>query len=79
MPAVGADDSGEHERDYRRSRRSRKRSSLPQRLRQLGEVRHHPPRLALGEQLRRRAPTGLVLETDAGERLSFEGNRDLVR
>jgi hypothetical protein len=47
--------------------------------RQLGEVDRHPPRLALGEQLRRRAPTGLVLETDAGERLSFEGNRDLVR
>jgi len=52
---------------------------LAQQLRQLGEVRRHPPRLALGEQLRRRAPTGLVLETDAGERLSFEGNRDLVR
>jgi hypothetical protein len=24
-------------------------------------------------------PTGFVLEIDAGERLSFEGNRDLVR
>jgi hypothetical protein len=30
MPAVGADDSGEHERDYRRSGRGRKRSSLAQ-------------------------------------------------
>jgi len=36
MPAVGADDSGEHERDYRRSGRGRKRSSLAQQLRQLG-------------------------------------------
>jgi len=49
MPAVGADDSGEHERDYRRSRRGRKRSSLAQQLRQLGDGggdapgRYNPP------------------------------------
>jgi hypothetical protein len=39
--------------------------------RQLCDIGSDPPRLALGEQLRRRAPTGLVLEIDAGERLSF--------
>jgi hypothetical protein len=38
MPAVGADDSGEHERDYRRSGRGRKRSSLAQQLRLLPAV-----------------------------------------
>ena len=46
MPAVGADDSGEHELDYRRSRRGRKRSSLPQRLRQLGDVGGDAPKRA---------------------------------
>jgi hypothetical protein len=45
MPAVGADDSGEHERDYRRSRRGRKRSSLAQQLRQLGDVGGDAPGL----------------------------------
>jgi len=31
-------------------------------LRQLREVRRHPPRFVPGEQLSRRAPPGLVLE-----------------
>ena len=35
----------------------------------LGEVRRHSPRLVLGQQLRRRAPTGLVLEVEVAERL----------
>ena len=44
-------------------------SQNAEQLRQLGEVRRHPPRLVLGEKLRRRAPIGLVLEMDVGERL----------
>jgi hypothetical protein len=47
MPAVGADDSGERERDYRRSERGRKRSSLAQQLRQLGDVAGNPVRLVI--------------------------------
>jgi hypothetical protein len=44
---------------------------LPQQqLRQLGEVRRHPLRLVLGEKLRRRASSGLILEIDVGERLT---------
>jgi hypothetical protein len=37
--------------------------------RQLGEVRRHAARLVPGEQLGRRAPTGLVLEIEIAERL----------
>ena len=40
-----------------------------QQLRQLGEVCRRPPRLVAGEQLRRRSPTGLVLEVEVAERL----------
>ena len=40
-------------RDYRRSGRGRKRSSLAQQLRQLGDVRGDAPRLVAGEQLGR--------------------------
>ncbi len=36
---------------------------------QLGEVRRHTAGLIPGEQLRRRAPTGLVLEIEIAERL----------
>jgi hypothetical protein len=38
-------------------------------LRQLGEVRRHPPRLILGQQLGRRAPTGFFLEIEITKRL----------
>ena len=38
-------------------------------LPQLGEVRRQPPRLVAGEQLGRRAPTGLLLEVEIAERL----------
>jgi hypothetical protein len=38
-------------------------------LRQLGNVRRHPPRLIPGEQLGRRAPTGFVLKIKIAERL----------
>ncbi len=36
----------------------------------LGEVRHQPPYLVAGQQLRRRAAAGLVLEVEVTERLS---------
>jgi hypothetical protein len=45
------------------------RLSPPQQLWQLGEVRRHPPGLVAGEEVRRRATAGLVLEVDVGERL----------
>jgi hypothetical protein len=51
-------------RDYRRSGRGRKRSSLAQQLRQLGDVGRDPPGLVAGEELRRRTPTWLALEID---------------
>ncbi|MGO9681155.1 MAG: NAD(P)-binding domain-containing protein [Beijerinckiaceae bacterium] len=41
----------------------------PQQLRRLGEVRRQPPRFVPGQQLGRRAPTGLVLEVEIPERL----------
>ena len=44
-------------------------SRLAQQLRQLGDVHGDAPRFIAGEQLRRRAPTGLLLEIDVGERL----------
>ena len=41
----------------------------PHQLRQLGEIDRHPPRLVAGQAIGRRAPTGLVLEIEIGERL----------
>ena len=38
-------------------------------LRQLGEVRRHPPRLVAGQQLSRPASPRLVLEIEVAERL----------
>jgi hypothetical protein len=38
--------------------------------RQLGDTRRDPPRLVLGEHLRRRSPTGLFLKIDIGELLT---------
>ncbi|MGB7745231.1 MAG: hypothetical protein WBL41_20840, partial [Terracidiphilus sp.] len=38
---------------------------------QLSEVRRHAASLVSGEQLGRRAPTGLVLEVEVAERLSI--------
>jgi hypothetical protein len=35
---------------------------LPQQLRQLGDVGGDAPGLIAGEQMRRRAPTGVILE-----------------
>ena len=68
MPAVGADDSGEHERDYRRSGRGRKRrqgfvnssgslvaGEMALQLPQLGDVGGDAPRLVPGEPLIDRA------------------------
>ena len=46
---------------------------------QLGDVGGDAPGLVAGEQLGRRATAWLPLEIDVSERLSFEGNRDLVR
>jgi hypothetical protein len=40
------------------------------RLRQLGEVRRHPPRLVAGKHLGHRSPTGLLLEIEIAERLA---------
>jgi hypothetical protein len=37
-----------------------------------GEVHDYPPRLVLGEQLRRRRPTGLLLEIEIAERLAVD-------
>jgi hypothetical protein len=56
-------------RDYRRSGRGRKRSSLALQLRQLGDVGGDAPRLVLSEQLGRGASSRLLLEIDVGERL----------
>ena len=42
---------------------------LAQQLRQLGDVGGDAPGLVAGEQVRRRAPSGLILEIDVGERL----------
>ncbi len=39
------------------------------RVKAAGEVRRHPPRLVPGEQLRRRAPAGFILEIEIAERL----------
>ena len=44
-------------------------SGVAQQLRQLGDVHGDAPRFIAGEQLRGRAPTGLLLEIDVGERL----------
>ncbi len=46
------------------------RLSPPQQLRQLGEVHRQPARLVPGQQLGRRAPTGLVREVKIAERLA---------
>ena len=56
-------------RDYRRSGRGRKRSSLAQQLRQLADVRCDAPSLVAGEGVRRRATARLLLEIDVGQRL----------
>ena len=47
----------------------RRVSRLAQQLRQLGDVGGHAPGLVAGEEVRRRAPTGLLLAIDVGERL----------
>ena len=41
-----------------------------QQVRQLGEVRRHAPHLVAGQQLGRRAATGLLLEIEISERLT---------
>jgi hypothetical protein len=41
--------------------------SLPQKVRQLRNIRRNAPRLVPREHLRRRSPAGLVLEIDLGE------------
>ena len=43
---------------------------LAQQLRQLGDVRHDPPRIVAGHQLRRAASARLILEIDIRERQS---------
>jgi hypothetical protein len=52
-------------RDYRR----RKRSSLAQQLRQLGDVHGDAPRLVVGVQVRHRATARLLRVVDVGQRL----------
>jgi hypothetical protein len=44
--------------------------SLPQKVRQLGDIGGDAPGLVAGEQVRRRATAGLLLEIDVGERLT---------
>ena len=44
-------------------------SRLLQKLRQLGDVGRDPPRLVRVSRMRRRAPAGLLLEIDVGERV----------
>jgi hypothetical protein len=41
----------------------------PQQLRRHGDVGGDAPGLIAGKQVRRRAPSGLILEIDVGERL----------
>jgi hypothetical protein len=50
-----------------------------QQLRQLGEVRRHATRLVLGQQVRRRTSSGLVLEVEVAERLSVLVAEDEAR
>ena len=45
-------------------------SIFPHQLRQLGDVRSDAPRLVAGEQIGSRAPAGVTLEIDVGERLT---------
>src|SRR6185437_5817922 len=49
-----------------------------QQLRQLGDVDGDTPRLFAGHQVRRRAPAGLVLEIDVGERVALSVPDDVA-
>ena len=46
-------------------------AAAKQQSRQPDDVGCNPPRLVARHQCRRRAPTGLILEIDVGERLKF--------
>jgi hypothetical protein len=41
------------------------------RLRQLGDIRRNPLRLVLREQLRRRSPAGLILESSLAHEINL--------
>ena len=57
-------------RDYRRSGRGRKRSSLAQQLRELGDIDGDAPRLVAGEEMRNPGRFLRYIKVTAKERCS---------
>ena len=56
----------------------RKYLFAPQQIRQLGDVHRDPPRFVTGHQMRRRAPSRLILKVDVGERVAVDVADDVA-